>query len=158
PDFSQIESDVAQIAANERFALFFSEKRPFFLEGIELFSTPIQAVYTRTITSPRFGVRATGKLGSLAYTGLFAQDRGGGSVIIPGPNGSDFADQDFLSFVGLARVRRDFGRSFVSLLATDREADGGVYNRVFGPDFQWRASGHDTVTGQFLMSFSRTPA
>ena len=61
PDFSQIESDVAQIAANERFALFFPEKRPFFLEGIELFATPIQAVYTRTITSPRWGVRATGK-------------------------------------------------------------------------------------------------
>lgn len=66
PDFSQIESDVAQIGANERFALFFPEKRPFFLEGIELFSTPIQAVYTRTITSPRWGARATGKIGRTA--------------------------------------------------------------------------------------------
>ena len=63
PDFSQIESDVAQITANERFALFFPEKRPFFLEGVDLFSTPIQAVYTRTITSPRGGLRATGRLG-----------------------------------------------------------------------------------------------
>ncbi|MEO7921413.1 MAG: DUF5916 domain-containing protein, partial [Thermoanaerobaculia bacterium] len=68
PDFSQVESDVAQISANERFALFYPEKRPFFLEGIELFSTPLQAVYTRTITSPRWGARATGKLGSNAYT------------------------------------------------------------------------------------------
>ena len=59
PDFSQIESDVAQIGVNERFALFFPEKRPFFLEGIELFATPIQAVYTRTITAPRWGVRGT---------------------------------------------------------------------------------------------------
>src|SRR5204863_7147365 len=50
PDFSQIESDVAQITANERFALFFPEKRPFFLEGVDLFSTPMTAVYTRTIT------------------------------------------------------------------------------------------------------------
>jgi len=157
PDFSQIESDVAQIAANERFALLFPEKRPFFLEGIELFSTPIQAVYTRTITSPRFGLRATGKLGSLAYTGLFAQDRGGGSVILPGPNGSEFADQDFDSFVGVARLRRDFGKSFVSLLASDRELEGNAFNRVFGPDLQWRASSQDTVTGQFLLSFSRTP-
>ena len=55
PDFSQVESDVAQIGVNERFALFYPEKRPFFLEGIELFSTPIQAVYTRSITSPRWG-------------------------------------------------------------------------------------------------------
>ena len=53
PDFSQIESDVAQIAANERFALFYPEKRPFFLEGVDLFATPFQAVYTRTVTSPR---------------------------------------------------------------------------------------------------------
>jgi hypothetical protein len=52
PDFSQVESDTAQISANERFALFFPEKRPFFLEGADLFQTPIQAVYTRTITAP----------------------------------------------------------------------------------------------------------
>src|SRR5262245_6210368 len=68
PDFSQIESDVAQIGANERFALFYPEKRPFFLEGVELFSTPIQAVYTRTVTAPRWGVRSTGKFGPTAYT------------------------------------------------------------------------------------------
>src|SRR6185295_3351582 len=64
PDFSQIESDVAQISANERFALFYPEKRPFFLEELDLFSTPIQAVYTRTITSPRWGLRSTGQVGS----------------------------------------------------------------------------------------------
>ena len=63
PDFSQVEADVAQIAVNERFALFFPEKRPFFLEGVDLFNTPIQAVHTRTITSPRWGTRATGKSG-----------------------------------------------------------------------------------------------
>src|SRR6266508_3396910 len=68
PDFSQGESDVAQIAANQRFALFYPEKRPFFLEGLELFSSPIQAVYTRSITSPRWGVRATGKFDSNHYT------------------------------------------------------------------------------------------
>jgi hypothetical protein len=83
PDFSQIESDVAQIGVNERFALFFPEKRPFFLEGIELFATPITAVYTRTITSPRWGVRGTGKFGQTAYTALVVEDRGGGSVILP---------------------------------------------------------------------------
>ncbi len=61
PDFSQIESDTAQIAANQRFALFYPEKRPFFLEGSDLFDTPIQAVYTRSITDPRWGLRATNK-------------------------------------------------------------------------------------------------
>ena len=157
PDFSQIESDVAQIAANQRFALFFPEKRPFFLEGIELFSTPVQAVYTRTITSPRWGARATGKLGQTAYTVLVTQDRGGGQAILPGPNGSSFADQDFRSIVAIGRVRHDIGRSFVSLLGTDREVEGGGHNRVFGPDFQWRATPSDTVTGQLLFSHTKTP-
>src|SRR5206468_1762891 len=82
PDFSQVESDAAQIVANERFALFFPEKRPFFLEGVDLLSTPLQAVYTRTVTDPRAGLRATGKFGPTAYTALVTQDRGGGRVIL----------------------------------------------------------------------------
>src|SRR5262245_15638612 len=157
PDFSQIESDVAQIDANERFALFYPEKRPFFLEGVELFSTPIQAVYTRTITSPRYGGRGTGRLGSTAYTVLFTEDRGGGSVILPGPNGSSFADQDFRSWAGITRLRHDFGASFASMLVTDREVEGGGFNRVFGPDLQWRPRDGENVTGQLLFSFTRTP-
>lgn len=160
PDFSQIESDIAQIGANERFALFFPEKRPFFLEGIELFTTPIQAVYTRTITSPRWGARATGKIGHTAYTALVVDDRGGGSVILPGPNFSDLADQDFRMLAAVARVRHEFGQSFVSFLATDREirdSEGGGYNRVFGPDFRWSPTDEDTITGQILFSSSQTP-
>ena len=117
PDFSQIESDTAQIATNQRFALFFPEKRPFFLEGVELLNTPIQAVYTRTITDPDFGARMTGKHGSTGYTVLVAEDAGGGSVILPGPNGSDLAPQDFHSLVTVARVRHEIGRSFVGVLA-----------------------------------------
>ena len=157
PDFSQIESDVAQIGANERFALFFPEKRPFFLEGIELFSTPIQAVYTRTITSPRWGARVTGKLGHTAYTALVTEDRGGGSVILPGPNGSGLADQDFRSIAAIGRATHEIGKSFVGFLMTDREIRGGGSNRVFGPDFRWRPSDKDTVTGQVLFSSSETP-
>ncbi len=156
PDFSQVESDASQVTANERFALFFSEKRPFFLEGLDLLSTPLQVVYTRTITSPHWGARATGHFGSTAYTALIADDRGGGSVIIPGSQGSEFADQDFQSRVGVGRVRRDFGTSFVSFLAALRESEGGSHNRVFGPDFHWRRGG-DSITGQFLLSDTRTP-
>ncbi len=157
PDFSQVESDVAQITANQRFALFFPEKRPFFLEGLELFSTPIQAVYTRTITSPRWGLRATGEVGSSLYTFLVAEDRGGGSVIVPGPNGSNLANEDFSSRVAIGRGRKDFGSSYASFLLTDREIEGGGHNRVFGPDFLWRPGSDDTVTGQLLISDSQTP-
>jgi hypothetical protein len=157
PDFSQIESDTAQISTNERFALFFNEKRPFFLEGVNLLRTPIQAVHTRTITSPRFGGRLTGKAHGVSYTALFADDTAGGSVVLPGANGSDLADQEIGSLVFVGRARRDIGQSFISVLATDREMhDGQGHNRVIGPDFQWRW-GQEVVTGQALFSSSRTP-
>jgi len=157
PDFSQVEADAPQIVANERFALFFPEKRSFFLEGVELFAAPFQAVYTRTINAPDGGLRATGRAGTTAFTVLAARDRGEGLVIIPGPEGSGFADQDFRSDAGVARVRKDFGPSFISALGTLREIDGGAHNRVFGPDFQWRPKPTDTFTGQVLWSDSKTP-
>ena len=157
PDFSQVESDAAQIVANERFALFYPEKRPFFLEGVDLLTAPMQVVYTRTITDPKDGLRATGKFGETAYTALFARDQGGGTAIIPGPLGSEQPDQDFASNVGIARLRRDMGRSFVSFLATGRVIDGGGDNAVFGPDFQWRPHPSDSFTGQVVYSTSHTP-
>jgi hypothetical protein len=158
PDFSQIESDTAQISANERFALFFPEKRPFFLEGVDLLQTQIQAVYTRTITDPLWGARVTGKEAGVRYTALVARDAGGGTVIIPGADGSSSAPQDFASTVMIARARRDMGGSFVGALFTDREAaDGGAHNRVIGPDFEWRPAASDVVDGQWLSSETRTP-
>lgn len=156
PDFSQIESDTAVISTNQRFAIFYSEKRPFFLEGNELFNTPIRAVYTRTITSPRWGARATGKFDSNAYTLLIAQDRGGGVAILPSALGSSFVSEDFSSTVAIGRIRHDFGKSFISFLGTTREEEGGGHNRVYGPDFQWKTD-KDTITGQFLFSDSATP-
>jgi hypothetical protein len=157
PDFSQIEGDEGQITANNQFALFFAEKRPFFLEGVDIFDTPFNAVYTRTITDPRWGVRNTGKIGASSYTVLVTEDEGGGSVIIPGATGSDLAPQDFSSRVVIGRLRRDFGSSFGGLLFTDREIDGGGHNRVVGSDLLWRSSEADQVTAQVLYSDTETP-
>ena len=157
PDFSQIESDTAKITANERFALFQPERRPFFLESVDLFSTPIQAVYTRTFTDPRWGVRATGGSERTKYTVLVGEDQGGGLVVLPGSNSSRLAPQDFSSTVAIGRVRREYGRSFVSFLYAGREVAGGGHNRVLGPDFEWRPRPTDTITGQFLWSDTETP-
>ena len=157
PDFSQVEADAGQIVANERFALLYPEKRPFFLEGTDLLSTPFQAVYTRTVTSPSLGLRATGRSGTTAYTALVAHDRGGGLAILPGPEGSGYAAQDTASDVAVVRLRHEMGPSFVSLLATTREIRGGGYNRLGGPDFQWRPRPTEIVTGQALWSQSVTP-
>jgi hypothetical protein len=157
PDFSQIEADAAQIVANERFALFYPEKRSFFLEGVDLFSTPFAAVYTRTINNPDAGARATGRANATAFTGLWADDAGGGLVIIPGSQGSAFAEQPAHSNVGITRARRDFGQSFVSALATFRDYADGGQNLVVGPDGQWRPNPRNTFTGQALWSDSKTP-
>jgi len=157
PDFSQVESDVGQIAVNNQFAIFFPEKRPFFLESLDLFESPISAVYTRTITDPKWGLRDTGKLGATSYTLLLTEDQGGGSVIVPGPTGNDFAPQEFSSRVLVGSLRRDFGASFLGLLVTDRENDGSGYNRVGGPHFLWRRSETDQMTGQLLVSDTETP-
>ena len=157
PDFSQVEADVPQISANERQALFFPEKRPFFLEGSDLFDTPIQAVYSRSVADPAWGARATGRLGDTSYALLVTADEGGGSLILPRPASSELAFADFRSTVFLGRLRHDLGRSFVSWVTTARESEGGAYNRVFGPDLQWRPTPQDSVTFQLLYSVSETP-
>lgn len=157
PDFSQIESDVPQIEVNNRFALSFAEKRTFFLEGTDLLATPILAAYTRSITSPAWGMRATGNSGSNAYTFLVAEDRGGGSLILPGSQGSEFAPQDFRSLAALGRLRRSFGDSFAGVMVSARETEGGGHNRLIGPDFHWKRNATDRVFGQFLVSSTENP-
>src|SRR5947207_780068 len=71
PDFSQVEADIGQVTLNQRFALFYPEKRPFFLEGLEQFDTPNSLIYTRRIAQPVFGAKLAGKVGGtgIAYLG-----------------------------------------------------------------------------------------
>ncbi|HYK00529.1 MAG TPA: carbohydrate binding family 9 domain-containing protein [Thermoanaerobaculia bacterium] len=151
PDFSQVEADIPQIAVNERFAIFYPEKRPFFLESVDMLDTPIEGVYTRRITAPTMGIRATGRAGSTSYTTLVAQDRGGGLLVLPGTMGSRYAAVDYKATSILGRVRQDIGDSFIAFLGTMREGEEG-YNRVFGPDLQWRPNATDRVLAQFLYS------
>jgi len=151
PDFSQIESDVPNISANSRFAFDYPEKRPFFLESVDLLNTPIRAVYTRSIESPAWGVRATGQAGETAYTALLASDRAGGTTIVPGALASSSFTRDDRTLAGIGRVRQTIGKSFVGFLATIREGNGG-HNRVFGPDFLWKVNESDRVIGELLVS------
>lgn len=123
PDFSQVESDAGQVTLNQRFALFYPEKRPFFLEGIELFATPNQLVYTRQIQDPVGGLKIAGKTGRFTFAHLTALDEPGG--------GSD----DALFDVG--RVRADFGEnSTAGVTYSDRTA-GPLYSRVVAADVRY---------------------
>src|SRR6202140_1733153 len=79
PDFAQVESDQLVVTANQRFPIFFAEKRPFFLEGIDIFNTQISAVHTRTIIDPDFAVKLTGKVDRNTFGLLLASDNGPGN-------------------------------------------------------------------------------
>lgn len=118
PDFSQVESDVGLVTANERFALFIPEKRPFFLEGIELFSTPNQLVYTRQVVSPKAGAKLTGKVGPLGIAHLTAlDDRPGDDALF-----------------NISRLRTDLGGSSIAgITLTDRRL-GDHANTVIAAD------------------------
>lgn len=156
PDFSQVEADVAQLDVNERFALFFEEKRPFFLEGIDIFSTPVQAVFTRTVIDPEWGLKLTGKEGGNTF-GVFVASDVVNRVIIPSNQRSDLAviDQDLES--GVLRFRRDVGQgSSVGLLFTGREGED-YHNRVAGLDGFIRITRSDSVRLQYVRSDTLYP-
>lgn len=125
PDFSQVEADVGQVTLNERFALFYPEKRPFFLDGIELFDTPNQLIYTRRIVSPVAGGKVAGKIGGLNVAALTAVDD------------KDFSatGQDTPVF-GAVRLRRDLGpSSTLGAVFTTRE-EGERFSRLGGADLR----------------------
>lgn len=121
PDFSQVESDQGQVTVNERFALFFPEKRPFFLEGIELFGTPQTLVYTRRIVDPKAGAKFTGKFGQLGVAHLTAVDETGGDD----------------AWFNITRLRRDFGRNSIAGVTFTNRDQGASHNRVLAGDFRY---------------------
>lgn len=141
PDFSQVESDQGQVTVNERFALFFPEKRPFFLEGIELFGSPQTLVYTRRIVNPKVGAKFTGKLGQLGVAHLTAVDE---------TEGGD-------AWFNVTRLRRDFGRSSIAgVTFTNRDLTGS-HNRVIAGDFRY-VWGLYYAQVQYGASFTRDAA
>lgn len=148
PDFSQVEADVDQIQVNERFALFFPEKRPFFLDGSEVFGTTQRLVYTRSIVDPVGGAKLTGKVGEFGLAYLGAVDESPSSVF--GGEGN--------AVFNLVRARRDVGTaSTVGLLYTDRtRTEGGGYNRVVSADSRVVFGGRYTLATQVTGSWTST--
>jgi len=126
PDFSQVEADVGQVLLNERFALFYPEKRPFFLDGLELFDSPNQLIYTRQIVAPLGGVKLAGKLGGTNIA----------SMVVADDRAHSWAGNHSPLF-GVSRIRYDFGSSnTLGAVLTARE-DGGSYSRVAAGDFRF---------------------
>ncbi len=152
PDFSQIESDRPQVETNQRFALFYPEQRPFFLEGQEIFqtATPLTLVHTRTIVDPLYGGKLTGKVGQSTVGVLVADDQAPGVLL-----GATDPRSGTSAPTVIGRARYDlYSESYVGGIMTAREF-GDDYNRVAGVDGRFRlgrnhrvnflAMGSDTV-------------
>ena len=147
PDFSQVEADADQIAVNERFALFFSEKRPFFLDGTEIFQSPTRLVHTRQIVDPSGGAKLTGKVGGLKVAYLGALD----------DSPISFGDGENRALFNLARVRADIGAgSAIGFLYTDRSMIGeATFNRVASADARLLFGRSLSLTTQVAGSWTR---
>ncbi|CAA9327159.1 MAG: CBM9 [uncultured Lysobacter sp.] len=155
PDFSQVESDRAQLDLTSNFALYFPEKRPFFMEGADYFNTPFQVLYTRQVADPDYGARITGRTGSGAY-GAFAARDSVTQLLVPGVLGSGFEILEQPADVFVGRYRHDLNPSAsLGLVATARHGDG-YRNDVVGVDGRWQQGNH-TATAQALRSDSVYP-
>jgi hypothetical protein len=142
PDFSQVEADATQIAADQRFALFYPEKRPFFVEALDQFNVPNQLVYTRTIVQPDGAAKLTGKIGKSDVAVLSAFDQRGIT-----PNGDR-------PLVDIVRLRQGIGeQSQAGLLYSDR-VGGGRSNRVVGADTKIVFGGIYFAQFQAVQSFT----
>lgn len=147
PDFSQVESDEPQVTINQRFEVFFEEKRPFFIENASYFQTPINLFFSRRIADPQGGVRVTGKTGGWSVAGLAIDDRAPGHRLDP-------LDPSYGDRTGIAvvRLQRDLPRqSSLGVLATTRDF-GSSESRVLSVDGRYKMSDTLVLTGQAAVS------
>lgn len=156
PDFAQVESDQLVVTANQRFPIFFPEKRPFFLEGVDIFNTTIQAVHTRTIIDPDFAVKLTGKIDRNTFGLMLASDNGPGDF---SPEERLTADPRLIgknASVGVLRLKHDIGKtdSFIGFLGTYRRFVD-QYNELAGIDTRLRVDKVTTFSAQALVTHSR---
>src|SRR5213594_467968 len=149
PDFSQVESDQPQVTINERFEVFYPEKRPFFIENAGYFQTPVNLFFSRRIVDPGAGLRLTGKAGRWALGAIAINDREPGRVPAPDPLAGSRAG------AGALRVQHELGQeSTIGFLVTDREL-AGSFNRMYSLDGRLRFGKNWALVGQVIRSENR---
>ena len=156
PDFSNVEADVLQLDINNQFAVYYPEKRPFFLESGDFFNTPLNAVHTRSLADPDWGVKLSGREGRHTIGFFTAQDKVT-NFLIPGSEGYDTDRKNSRSFGSAFRYKMDINnRSNIGLIATDREADN-YFNRTGGIDGDFKFSKKDRLMFQVMGSQTEYP-
>ncbi|GAA0346982.1 DUF5916 domain-containing protein [Bowmanella denitrificans] len=153
PDFSQVEADSAQLAVNESFNLFFDEKRPFFTENADYFTSPWDLVHTRNLLAPSLGVKVTGRVAEHTF-GLFVADDDSTSFIVPGNLSSASATLAEKSKNLAARYAHNLTKQLtLGAMTTYRQADDYA-NRLGALDLNYRFTEQDTLT--LLVAHSET--
>jgi hypothetical protein len=160
PDFAQVEADQTVVTANQRFPIFFEEKRPFFLEGIDIFQTPLQAVHTRSIVDPDIAVKLSGKRGKNTFGFLIASDKAPGNFSEDERNDlgilptiQRFIDKN--AYIGILRLKRDVGKeSNIGFIWTSYNFIE-KHNQLAGVDGRFKISKQKTFTFQVLGTTSR---
>jgi hypothetical protein len=152
PDFSQVESDEPQVTINQRFEVFFPEKRPFFIENAGFFQTRQNLFFTRRVVDPQFGVRLTGKVDRWAVGLLAMDDRAPGRLApVSGPSASG-GDR---AAIGVGRVLREFGRqSSAGMLMATRHL-GDARSTVYSADTRLAFNPNWFFNGQITLSDDR---
>ena len=150
PDFSQIESDEPQVTVNQRYEVYFPERRPFFIENSDFFATPETLFFSRRIVDPEFGARLTGSLGRWKVAGLAIDDRAAGYFLpLDDPHRHD------RGVIGVGRVKREFGKqNFLGITFTNRSF-AGSYGRVAALDTRFVLTKNWIFTAQAIHSMNR---
>ncbi len=150
PDFSQVESDEPQVTVNQRFEVFFPEKRPFFMENAGYFKTPQQLFFSRRIADPRMGARLTGRVGKWALGALMADDRAPGERV-----GKDDELSGRQAGIGVFRLQRDFLHNSNAAIMATGEDFGSTHNRVYSFDTRLQLLPNWSLIGQAMTSDTR---
>jgi hypothetical protein len=136
PDFAQIEADQLVLTVNQRFPILYDEKRPFFLENIDAFHTPIAIIHTRTMVAPDYAVKLTGTQGRTTVGVLFAEDGAAKTAL---------------------RIKRDVGRESTLGATMTSVSDGVGFSRLVSADTRVRLNDSTVFTGQIVGSFAGMP-
>ncbi len=159
PDFSQVEADSVQLNVNQTFALFFQERRPFFLEGSDYFKTSfLNFLHTRNIADPDWGLKYTGKSGKHSYGVLAATDNST-AYLIPGAQASGIQDDASLESEAFAgRYSYDMGdKSQVGAMLTHRSTDD-YENTAASIDGKYYFTDEDVLRYQAVYSKTDDPS
>ncbi len=152
PDFSQVDLDVPQLGGNTQFALNFPEKRPFFFEASDVMRSPTDALYTRSFTQPRWGLRATWRGTEHAGTAIAIGDEGGGLVLLPGPYSTGIAAQPASRTLAVRELADIGPLRFGGILAARHYGEAMGSNIVAGPDLGWQVNDTLRLRAQWLRS------